>query len=87
MPDMAALVGLSVPRFSALFRHETGLSPAAFLAEYRIERACRLLVDSTMRVGEIATATGYSSAQYFSRVLREHTGKTPVEYREEHAPG
>lgn len=85
VPDMAATASLSIPRFSALFRSETGLSPAAYLAEYRIERACRLLVDSTMRIGEIAAATGYSSAQYFSRVLREHTGKTPVEYREEHA--
>ncbi len=85
VPDMAATASLSIPRFSALFRSETGLSPAAYLAEYRIERACRLLVESTMRIGEVAAATGYSSAQYFSRVLREHTGKTPVEYREEHA--
>lgn len=85
VPDMASLVGLSVPRFSALFRRETDLSPAAYLAEYRVRKACKLLVESSLRVGDIAAATGYSSAQYFSRVLREHTGKTPVEYREEHA--
>ena len=34
-----------------------------------------------MKITEIAEKCGYANANYFSKVFREGTGMTPLEYR------
>jgi AraC-like DNA-binding protein len=38
--------------------------------------------DRRLSITQIAHRCGFSSSQYFAKVLREHTGKTPTELRE-----
>ena len=54
---------------------------SAYLNQQRIEKACTLLRGTHMTVEEIARSCGYTDAQYFSRVFRQTTGLTPMQYR------
>jgi len=74
--------GLSVPRFKARFRAETGFPPAEFVLRRRIERASQLLVSSEQSVLEVALQVGFSSSQYFASAFRRITGVTPTAFRE-----
>ena len=46
---MATAARLSVSQFSRQFKARTGLSPHQFLMQLRVDAACRLLRDSSLR--------------------------------------
>ncbi|MFD1143637.1 substrate-binding domain-containing protein [Larkinella insperata] len=52
-----------------------------YLTEVRLKKAKHLLRDSTKNVSEIAEQTGFSSPTYFTTFFKQHTGKTPSEFR------
>jgi signal transduction histidine kinase/DNA-binding response OmpR family regulator len=52
-----------------------------YLTEIRLKRAKHLLRETTKTMAEIADATGFSSAAYFTTFFKQHTSKTPSEYR------
>ena len=59
----------------------TGLSPAQYLLECRLDRARYLLeqrVFTTMR--EVAFAVGFETPHYFSSVYEKRFGRTPSSY-------
>lgn len=79
--DLVDLVYISPDYCSRLFKKETGRSLAQYILEKRMEKAKKLL-QSDMSVKNVALQTGYSNFSYFSKVFREMTGMSPVEYRE-----
>ncbi|MCL2392862.1 MAG: helix-turn-helix transcriptional regulator, partial [Oscillospiraceae bacterium] len=54
---------------------------ADYLAECRMEKAIELLRDPSYRVFEISAMVGYYGKQNFYKRFRQHTGRTPSEYR------
>ena len=84
---MAQETGFSRSQFHRLFREATGQSPRAFLTYCRMERARRLLIESTMNVSEIAEASGYADVYFFSRHFKQQTGSAPMRYRRERLKG
>lgn len=78
---LASWCRFSVGYFSHLFRTVTGLSPHAYIARLRIERAKSLLDGTDLSVLEIALAVGYDDQNYFSRFFKEKTGMSPTAYR------
>ena len=79
--ELASWCRFSVGYFSHLFRTVTGLSPHAYIARLRIERAKSLLDGTDLSVLEIALAVGYDDQNYFSRFFKEKTGLSPTAYR------
>ncbi|HJA94099.1 MAG TPA: AraC family transcriptional regulator [Candidatus Eisenbergiella merdipullorum] len=80
--DIAKNVNLDPFYFSKLFKRETGLSPKQKINEYRINRACLLLENSSLSIAEIAHCIGMDDAQYFSRFFKKQTGLSPKVYRQ-----
>jgi transcriptional regulator GlxA family with amidase domain len=78
---LAEEVGLSRGRLAALFGHEAGGSIHKFLTKVRISNAEALLAHSDLPVGDIALDCGFVTVQHFSRVFKEVTGQTPIEFR------
>ncbi len=79
---LAREAGLSVPRFKARFRSETGFPPAEFVLRRRIEKAGQILSQENKTVLEVALQTGFCSSQYFASAFRRITGMTPSAFRE-----
>lgn len=82
MERLVAYMGYSRSRLFELFKEETGLSPADWLARYRIKTARRLLKTSDAPISKIARACGFSSPQYFNAAFRKATGLSPSQWRE-----
>lgn len=81
MQDAARAVNYSETYFCKMFKQRYGLSFTAYLTEYRMREAKKLLLQPTVNVREVGEKVGYTDATYFSRVFRRHTGMSPSEYR------
>lgn len=79
--DLAATCGLSVPRFTARFKRETGLSPNDYALREKVSAAKAKLIGSTQDITDIAFDLGFSSSQYFATVFKRYAGITPKSYR------
>jgi AraC family transcriptional regulator len=78
---LASEAGLSRFHFCRAFKESTGLSPHAWLRQYRLEQAMNMLRDTDASVVAIAAALGYSSQTAFAAAFRRLTGETPSEWR------
>lgn len=78
---LATECGLSTSRLAHLFREETGTSPGQYLEQLRLDRAAQLLRSTGLNIGEIAAATGYPDAFYFSNRFKKFYRSSPSEYR------
>ncbi len=67
--------------FSQLFKKEMGCTFTDYLSNKRIEYACKLLMDTDLKINEISEISGFSDYFYFSRVFRKIKKCSPTEYR------
>lgn len=79
--DMAVHFGLSTDYFARKFREQFGISPRDWLTEQRLRYAAMMLLESGLRVQEIAFELGFTDPQFFSRHFKRHYGMTPMQYR------
>lgn len=79
--DIADAVHLSPSRLTRLFTEQLGTPPARFVEGRRLERAQALLESSSLSVGAVAEATGFSSQYYFAARFKVLTGVTPTDWR------
>lgn len=83
MQDVARHMNYSEAYFCKLFKQCFNRNFTSYLTEYRMEEAKRMLKESTVNVKEIGKAVGYPDSNYFTKVFRRITGKSPTEYRTE----
>ena len=53
-----------------------------YIRSVRLAHACRLLEEGTLSVSQVAEASGFRDALYFSRVFKKIVGLSPRAYRE-----
>jgi AraC-like DNA-binding protein len=70
--------------FRQMFRKYTGISPSQYHLSLRIQKAKDLLVSTDQSFKEIAIDLGFETYFYFSRIFKDKTGKSPMEFRKEH---
>jgi len=79
---IADAVRLSPSRLSHLFKDQVGVSPGRYVELRRIERAETLLESTSMTIGSIARATGFSSQFYFATRFKAVEGISPSDWRQ-----
>ncbi|WP_409345425.1 response regulator [Paenibacillus sp. MBLB4367] len=72
---------LSLSYFSTIFKQYAGESFVNYLNQTRIEQAKLLLLESDMKIYEVAEMVGFASLHYFNRVFKTVAGMAPNEYR------
>lgn len=82
LEEIASAAYLSEYHFARLFKQITGVTPHVYLANLRLERARRLLAETTFSISEIAGMVGYQSQSHFTKIFKSVTGVTPRVYRE-----
>ena len=83
-PDMEAVADsltLGYSKFRKLFKEYTGISPGQFRMQHQIRQATELLATTSLSIQQITDQLGFESTQYFSRILKKKTGRTPGSYR------
>jgi len=78
---LAGQLGTSERQASRLFRSELGTTFREHLASLRVERAKRLLRETSLPVIDVAAETGWGSLGHFTTTFRRRTGFTPTGYR------
>jgi AraC-like DNA-binding protein len=78
---LADRLHVSRQRLGGAFREVLGVTPTEHIQAMRIERACRLLRATDLKVAAVASACGYGHEKYFHRHFKERTGQTPATYR------
>lgn len=81
LTDMAHASGMSPSHFSMLFRDFFHQTPMEYLNAYRIERACLMLLHTTLSITEIAYRSGFNDSAYFVKVFKKYKQVTPRKYR------
>jgi YesN/AraC family two-component response regulator len=66
---------------SSIFKQETGYNFQEYVQTVRIKESCRLLLNTTKLVSEIAEAVGYVDTKFFNEIFKRQLGVTPRQYR------
>jgi AraC-like DNA-binding protein/mannose-6-phosphate isomerase-like protein (cupin superfamily) len=80
---IAAELRCSPGHLSKLFHRETGERLVEYITRVRLANAIDAIRHTTLSVKEVATACGFNDPNYFTRVFRKVTGRSPVRYRVE----
>ncbi|MGN1406310.1 MAG: response regulator [Erysipelotrichaceae bacterium] len=82
LESIAKKYSFSSSYISRLIKKETGTSFNEIVNTRRLNYARELLKnDRSLSINEVSEKAGYSSQHYFSRIFKQETGLTPVEYR------
>ena len=65
LAELAAKANLSKNQFLRVFKKAFGRTPMTYLAERRIQKAQRLLKDTSLPISQIAFDTGFADSNYF----------------------
>ena len=80
---LAQIACLSPYHWHRIYQAMYGETVAATVRRLRLHRAAGYLANGTMPIAEIASRSGYSSLQSFSRTFRAVFGVPPAQYRNE----
>jgi len=66
---------------SRLIKKRTGLGFATLVSEIRLANALSLMMETELKISDIAESCGYGSPEHFFRTFKEKYGQTPTELR------
>lgn len=77
--DVARHCDISERYLRILFAQHLKITPLDYLNQLRINKSIELLRNTELSIKEISFQCGFQSPQYFSRIFKQQTGKTPRE--------
>ena len=87
LDELAGLANLSTPYFCKFFKSMFEKTAVEYINEYRIEKACLLLMQTDDKVIDIAFSVGFENFSYFIRKFKAIKGITPTDYRSSNSYG
>ena len=84
--DIAGIFHYNPKYLGRLFKKEMGCSINTYICNKKLEQAKDLLVNTNLKIIEIATEVGFENVTYFNRRFFEYTFVTPSEYRMANKP-
>jgi AraC-like DNA-binding protein len=77
---VADLTHLAVPSFCRYFKKITHITYTDFVNEYRINQACRLLLENKP-IADIGFEIGFNNISHFNKTFKQLKGMSPREYK------
>jgi AraC-like DNA-binding protein len=82
--ELGRRVGLSRSALHERFMQMIGVPPMQYLAQWRMQAASRLLLETGASVAAVALDVGYESEAAFVRAFKRAVGRPPAAWRREH---
>lgn len=82
LATLAEITHCSISALERRFKKHLSKTPKQFINETRLENARRLLVETDLPIGTIASETGFTDHSYFSRQFSRLFKLRPSEFRE-----
>ena len=79
--EMAEATATSRSSLNRKMKNILGVTPADFIKEARLKKACHELAKSNRNINDIAYKCGFSDPKYFSKVFKASIGMSPSDYR------
>lgn len=80
-PMLAEIAGIPPSQLSQMFKDELGITFSDYLIMYRMDKAKEFLLDTDLKIFEIAERLRYQNSQNFIRTFKKANGMTPGDYR------
>ncbi len=84
LASLADFFHYSEPHLCTLIKQNTGKNFTDLIKNLRLRDAKNLLINTDLKINEIAEQIGYNSADHFSRVFRQTFQISPADYRKSH---
>lgn len=81
LEEAAGKLFISEEYLSTQFKKETGYTFTETVRKYRIEKVKELLLETSLKLNQIAELAGYSNPKYMSKVFKDEVGMLPTEFR------
>ncbi len=81
MIKIAEQLNLSVRMLEYLFNQTLNFTPGAYYRRLRLQTARRMVVDTRLKLQEIAIRTGFNSLSSFSRMFKQYYQQSPSQCR------
>lgn len=82
MEELAQSMGMSYSWFRRMFKKNTGLAPAQYLSQLRIQSAMYYLRNTSNPIKNVAFDCGFKTVEYFCTVFQSSVSMSPKQYRE-----
>ena len=80
---LASRAAMSPRNFSRVFRSETGMTPAAYVEQVRMDKARRLLEETSLSLDQVSMQSGLGTAASARRVFLRRLGISLRQYRDQ----
>jgi len=81
LDEIAKLCYMSLSSFKRSFREIFEDSPRHYILTKRLDKAKRMLKNSTLSISDIAYEIGFNDPQYFTRLFKKYVEISPTNYR------
>jgi len=85
LADVAAECDVHPAHFARAFHRTFRCTPGEYLRRVRLQRAARLLLDSSLPVTEVSLRCGFADQSHFTHVFTRQMGLSPAAYRRVYA--
>lgn len=82
LKHLAEILNVNASYLSALFKKETGKTLTDYVTRKRVDHAAFLLRSTSLQIQTVAQQCGVFDVNYFAKIFKKYTGKSPKEYRE-----
>lgn len=79
--ELAELIDVSVGQLFRAFKASVGAPPFHYIAQRRVELACRIMTTTDDSLSQVAIACGLCDQAHLCRVFRRTTGLSPAAWR------
>ncbi|MFD0961622.1 response regulator transcription factor [Paenibacillus chungangensis] len=77
LKGLAEAVQMNASYLGQIFKQETGTPFTEYVNRYRVEKATRLLQNTSMKVYEVSEAVGFTDYSYFLKIFKKHMHANP----------
>jgi AraC-like DNA-binding protein len=81
LKELATLTNMSVSNFCTVFKNKMGISPMEYVIRTRLIKAAQQLVETDLKIVDIAENCGFVSMPHFIECFKKYKGIVPSDYR------